>query len=552
MTEIAHRGAAAIVARALRASRTLPTFKHSWTYSRCQIRCKSQMLSVAELKVPDYAEVKVVEGFGNALGELPELNLDGRSPGAGVDNPWQDLPLDQAVPLEGVITPPGPPRMRCSQLDNGVRIVSIDKHALVTSLGLFVHAGSRFETAETLGLSHFIELMAFKSTGHLNQVSTLKTVEQLGAAVSCRVGREDILYMAEVLREYVPIVLPLMIGNVLMPVLDPYEVEAAHQQVAQSRMMLEQNLDGLLAEHLHAAAYKGNTLGNWLYASDENVARFTPQAVRKYMLQHFSPERMILVGVNADHDELCKWAARAFAEGERIPFQSRTEDSPEYTGGEVRIAAANPLCHFMVGWESKGWNDRDLAALTVLQMLLGGGGSFSTGGPGKGMHTRLFTEVLNRYHWVESCQANSMMYTDSGIFSIYGTVLPQHSGDFVTVITRIIKSLATFSKIEVQRAKNALKSGIYMNLETKSVMMEDVGRQLVMGGKVGTASDFAKMIDAVSAEDLTAAAARCLSSKLTLVAYGDLSTAPSYAQVEAAIAGPIQSIKNAVKKNSSS
>merc|ERR1719420_2449500 len=121
-----------------------------------------------------------------------------------------------------------------------------------------------------------------------------------------------------------------------------------------------------------------------------------------------------------------------------------------YTGGDLRIPEPNPLCHMMLGWEVKGgWNGQMLAAVTVLQMFLGGGGSFSTGGPGKGMHTRLYTEVLNRYHWVESCQASSVMYVDSGLFSIYGTVLPQHSGDFVTVISRIISSLATFSSIEV-------------------------------------------------------------------------------------------------------
>lgn len=549
--EIFHRGAAATVARTLRTARVRPPFRHTWALqgvSHNQSRCKSQMLSVAELKEPDYAKVKVVEGFGDALAELPELHLDGRASGTSAENPCRGIALDQPLPLDGVLSPPGPPQMRCSQLDNGVRIVSIDKHALVTSLGLFVHAGSRFESPETLGMSHFIELMAFKSSGHLNQVSTLKTVEQLGATVSCRVGREDILYMAEVLREYVPIVLPLMVGNVLMPELAPEEVEAAHQMVAQSRTMLEMNQDGFLAEHLHAAAFKGNTLGNWLYASDENLHCFTPQAIREYMMQHFSPQRMILVGVNVDHDELCKWTARAFAESKGVPLKERREESPKYTGGEVRIACQNPLCHFMLGWESKGWMDRDLAALTVLQMLLGGGGSFSTGGPGKGMHTRLFTEVLNRYHWVESCQANSMMYSDSGIFSIYGTVLPQHAGDFVTIVSRIISSLASFSQIEVQRAKNALKSGIYMNLETKSVMMEDVGRQLVMGGKVGSASDFAQMIDAVTAHDLTAAAARCLSSQLTMVVYGDIASAPSYAQVEAVIKAPVEAIKKAAKK----
>merc|ERR1712232_1402112 len=100
----------------------------------------------------------------------------------------------------------------------------------------------------------------------------------------------------------------------------------------------------------------------------------------------------------------------------------------------------------MLGWEvDGGWNGELLAAVTVLQMFLGGGGSFSTGGPGKGMHTRLYTWVLNRHFWVESIQASSVMYADSGLFTIYATVVPPHAGQFVTVLSRIFKGLTQIS-----------------------------------------------------------------------------------------------------------
>merc|ERR1719420_2625595 len=114
-----------------------------------------------------------------------------------------------------------------------------------------------------------------------------------------------------------------------------------------------------------------------------------------------------------------------------------------YTGGDLRIPEPNPLCHMMLGWEVKGgWNGELLAAVTVLQMFLGGGGSFSTGGPGKGMHTRLYTHVLNRHHWVESCQASSIMYADTGMFTVYSTVEPPHAGRLVNVLAGIFSGLS--------------------------------------------------------------------------------------------------------------
>lgn len=326
------------------------------------------------------------------------------------------------------------PSVQFAQLENGLRIASIDRQGLCASIGLFVHAGSRYESAETACLPHALELMAFRSTGHLDQLRTLKTLEQLGAAASCRVGREDILYQVDVLREYVPVVLPLMLANVLDPLLSEDEVAATHEAVFIIQQSLEDNPESLLCEMLHVAGYQGNTLGNSLYAEEKDLPSFTPETIRKFLDEKCTPDRMILVGVNVEFDELCKWTARSFAEHAAsrgtpaLPGSIPEALTAQYTGGDIRVERPNPLCHMMLGWEvEKGWNGPSLAAITVLQMFLGGGGSFSTGGPGKGMHTRLYTEVLNRYAWVESCQASSVMYADSGLFTIYATVVPKHA-----------------------------------------------------------------------------------------------------------------------------
>merc|ERR1719502_2099796 len=148
------------------------------------------------------------------------------------------------------------------------------------------------------------------------------------------------------------------------------------------------------------------------------------------------------------------------------------------------------------------------------------------------MHTRLYTDVLNRHQWVESCQASSAMYADSGVFTIYSTVVPHHAADFVTVLSRIFAGLTRLTPEELQRAKNALKSSIHMNLEMRAVMMEDIGRQLVLAGKVGTAQEFGRMVDAVTADDLRLALRECLKTKLTVLAYGATHRVPAYDVIE--------------------
>merc|ERR1719203_48779 len=294
-----------------------------------------------------------------------------------------------------------------------------------------------------------------------------------------------------------------------------------------------------MAEALHIAAYQNNTLGFQLYATENDAPMITAESIRSYIQRECTPDKLIVVGVNVDFDELCKWTARGFADqgitatAPSAPATFREMAKAVYSGGDFRMEKPDPLCHFMLGWEVEGgWNGPLLASVTVLQMFLGGGGSFSTGGPGKGMHTRLYTEVLNRHHWVESCQASSVMYADSGLLTIYATIVPQNAGEFVRVLANIFQGLKRISAEELSRAKNALKSSIHMNLEMRGVMMEDIGRQLVLSGKVGTAQEFGQMVDAVTVQDLLDVLRKCIKTEPTVVAYGAIEKVPSHGKIK--------------------
>lgn len=80
------------------------------------------------------------------------------------------------------------------------------------------------------------------------------------------------------------------------------------------------------------------------------------------------------------------------------------------------MPGSNPQANLILAFEYKGgWRDvKGAVVMTVLTFLLGGGSSFSSGGPGKGMHSRLYTRVLNQHHWVHSCSAFSSTFNSSG------------------------------------------------------------------------------------------------------------------------------------------
>jgi processing peptidase subunit alpha len=207
-----------------------------------------------------------------------------------------------------------------------------------------------------------------------------------------------------------------------------------------------------------------------------------------------------------------------------LPFD--LSQPAHYTGGFLSIPPAPnptpttpPLTHIHVAFESPPITSPDIYAVAVLQMLLGGGGSFSAGGPGKGMYSRLYTSVLNQHAWVESCVAFNHGYADSGVFGVAASCGPLHAASMLDVICRELAALAadpnaragppagvgrlrSLHGVEVERAKNQLRSNLLMNLESRLVELEDLGRQVQTHGRRIGVAEMCERIDTITVEDL--------------------------------------------------
>ncbi|KAK3333320.1 peptidase M16 inactive domain-containing protein [Cercophora scortea] len=206
------------------------------------------------------------------------------------------------------------------------------------------------------------------------------------------------------------------------------------------------------------------------------------------------------------------------------PFTPITSDDltrpAHYTGGFLSLPPQPPplnpnlptFTHIQLAFEGLPISSDDIYALATLQTLLGGGGSFSAGGPGKGMYSRLYTNVLNQHGWVESCVAFNHSYTDSGLFGIAASCFPGRTAAMLQVMCRELKALtveggfSALNDIEVARAKNQLRSSLLMNLESRMVELEDLGRQVQVHGHKIPVLEMTRRINDLTVKDLRRAA----------------------------------------------
>ncbi|WZZ61233.1 hypothetical protein YC2023_061340 [Brassica napus] len=165
---------------------------------------------------------------------------------------------------------------------------------------------------------------------------------------------------------------------------------------------LAKNPMGLLMEAVHTAAYSG-ALANPLYAHESALDRLNGELLEEFMTENFTVARMVLAASGVEHEELLQVAEPLTSDLPNVPRQ--VEPKSQYTGGDFLQHTGGDFLqhtggelffghlqatHFALAFEVPGWNNEKEAVIaTVLQMLMGGGGSFSAGGPGKGMHSWL-------------------------------------------------------------------------------------------------------------------------------------------------------------------
>lgn len=483
-----------------------------------------------------------------------------------------------------------------STLPNGVRVATEALPGPFSGVGVYVDAGSRYETEELQGVSHLIDRLAFKSTGSRTSDEMLESLESLGGNIQCASSRESLMYQSASFNSAVPTALGLLAETIRDPLITDLEVQQQLETAEYEIREIWSKPELILPELVNMAAYKGNTLGNPLLCPQERLAFIDKNVVQKYRNTFFHPERMVVAFAGVGHEEALRLTEQYFGDMQRqqgpslsqsgsdvsisetpsqrsfssnssttsissaysspsstsssppqsssrllshIPFlknlstsasaqASVSDASPpqthpfsldtasHYTGGFLSLPPlpppANPalpdLTYLHLAFEALPISSEDIYALATLQTLLGGGGSFSAGGPGKGMYSRLYTNVLNQHGWVESCVAFNNSYTDSGLFGISASCSPQRAWQMLEVMCRELQNLTLesgFSSLqvaEVNRAKNQLRSSLLMNLESRMVELEDLGRQVqVHGRKVGVKEMCAK-IDALTVKDL--------------------------------------------------
>ena len=472
-------------------------------------------------------------------------------------------------------------------LPNGIRVATEALPGHFSGIGVYIDAGSRYESDALRGVSHIIDRLAFKSTSQRTADQMIESIESLGGNIQCASSRESLMYQSATFNSAVPDTVALLAESIRDPLITEEEVERQLETADYEIGEIWGKPELILPELVHMAAYKDNTLGKPLLCPRERLDAINRRTIEAYRKAFFRPDRIVVAFAGVEHDRAVGLVERWFGDmkgstsieqqvlqGAAVDSSSTTQqqaqqqsyptppqkdsrlmsaipflknlstsaphnatvspldssriipnplDQPiaynepsHYTGGFLTLPPLpippNPslprVSHIHLAFESLPISHPDIYALATLQTLLGGGGSFSAGGPGKGMYSRLYTNVLNQHGWVENCVAFNHAYTDSGIFGISASCGTRDVMRMLDTMCRELSLLPTetglgrLNEVEVKRAKNQLRSSLLMNLESRMVELEDLGRQVQVHGRRIGVKEMVGRIEDVSMADL--------------------------------------------------
>jgi len=401
-----------------------------------------------------------------------------------------------------------------TRLDNGIRVVThAMPHLQTASVGVWVHAGARHETEQQHGIAHLLEHMAFKGTARRNARAIAEEIEAVGGDLNAATSLESTAYFARTMKDDLPLALDILADILQNPAFDARELEREQTVIVQEIGAARDTPDDLVFEQAQAAAFPDQPVGRSILGTPETVSGFSKSNLADYLGTYYRPEALVISATGAvDHQDIEARAADLF--GGLSGAVAPTPAAATYVGGEARTTRELEQTHLVLEFEGVSYLDDDAYTSRVLASALGGG-----------MSSRLFQEVREARGLCYSIFAFASSFRDSGVFGVYAATSPDLVGELVEVTAGEMARFAqTVSEAEIARAKAQLKTGLLMSLESSTARAEQIGRQVLVFGRVLEIDELLAKVDAIDVAAVRTLAAKLFGgSELTLSAVGDLS-----------------------------
>lgn len=402
-------------------------------------------------------------------------------------------------------------------------LLIITKFLIFDFIGFLIDVGTRDETKETSGSLLALKNTYLKTLKHTNETINYLMIQMSGGNMTMDYDQERTYFKGHCFEYDVIDMFQMMVDIAL----EPKSVLAAN--VARSKNAKSHDLYKHLGKYdpfqttqemLLRTAYGYKTLGMPRLGLEKNVDNIDAKMLQQFIMDTITPKKCLIVASGVqNHQEYVDLVKERLGELLPVPEQNFQREKAKYIGGEYRQWTETPNTSITLAFESVPWKSDQVPAFYVMNQLLGSATAFSTGGPGKGMHSRT-TQLMQKHSFVDSASAVNSHFSDSGLFGLTVEGPGSHSKELMSVLTDELNRLKThIDETELNRAKNILKMNILMAMERSEDRLEEIARNYMTFGDL-TFHQYCEKIDEVTSNDINRVAEHVLSGAPTLLVSG--------------------------------
>ena len=378
-------------------------------------------------------------------------------------------------------------------LDNKLRLLvhSIDQSQSCTALVL-VGAGSRYETLDVNGISHFLEHMFFKGAKkYKNTKEVSEAIDTIGGEFNAFTGKEYAGYYVKVAKEHAEKALDVLSDMLLHAKFDPKEIDKERGVILEEYNMYQDTPMYQIGWDFEKLIFGDQPIGRDQIGTKKLINSVTQKQFQDYQKQLYTPDNTVIALVGDFENE------KAFSLIEKyfqMPTTKKSLDFKDYKQIPSQqklhiLKKQTEQAHLVMGFNSLSNKDPQKWALKLLATALGGN-----------MSSRMFLNVREAKGLCYYIHTDCDMYSDCGTFATRAGVDVTRAQDAIDAIKQQYEQVAQegISQAELDKSKSYLKGKMQLKLEDSESYAHFLARQSLILNEVQTPDQIKKEIDKVS------------------------------------------------------
>jgi predicted Zn-dependent peptidase len=379
-------------------------------------------------------------------------------------------------------------------LPNGLRIITETMPSLRSvALGCWVDTGTRDETPNEAGVSHFLEHLLFKGSEKLSAREVNETLDAIGAESNAFTSKETTCYWARLLDQDLPVGLDVLAEIIQRPAFRVNEIDSERQVVVEEINMNDDDPGDVVFENFSMAVFAGHPLEEPVLGTRESIRGMTRDDIHGYWKRRYGSGSVVIAAAGSlDHEQLVDMVAERFGDwsGDVVDHHhSRAQIAPRVnlTYRETEQA------HLILGGPGLERTDERRWAFEVLNHVLG-----------SGMSSRLFREVREERGLAYAIYGFKLSYSDNGAWGVHVGTTPHQTETAMTVIRDELSKVVEegITDEEMERAKGSMRGGLALALEDSNSRMVRLGRDELAGMPHLSVDERIDKLDAVTLDQV--------------------------------------------------